>query len=203
MIRRLLEGILENEKEKHFLDRTHKHIALVGKAITKIMDAFPEFSELLGRAIIHDQSKFEEPERTPYIQITWRHKLENEKGGYDPYKDKGYKTPGKLAKEDENKATLHHITTNSHHPEYHLFDKSDANINSQDRDKSNKVVDASRMPALDVAEMVADWQAMSEELGTNTAREWYDKQKGVRWSFSGSQEKLINKLLKVFEGVDK
>ena len=55
------------------------------------------------------------------------------------------------------------------------------------------------MPDLDVAEMVADWQAMSEELQTNTAREWYDKQEGVRWRFSETQKKLIDKVLQVFE----
>ena len=107
-----------NEKEDYFIDRTNKHIALVKKAITKIVKAYPESKELLDRAAIHDASKFKEPERTPYISITWRHKLENEEGEYDPYNNKGYKTPGKLTKEDENKATMIHITTNSHHPEY-------------------------------------------------------------------------------------
>jgi hypothetical protein len=47
--------------------------------------------------------------------------------------------------------------------------------------------------------MVADWQAMSEELKTNTAREWFNKQKDVRWHFSKHQEQLIDKLLSVFE----
>jgi len=55
------------------------------------------------------------------------------------------------------------------------------------------------MPDIDVAEMVSDWQAMSEELGTNTSREWYDKVKDVRWRFSPEQDLLIDKLLKVFE----
>lgn len=66
-------------------------------------------------------------------------------------------------------------------------------------DKSLKVVDASRMPDIAIAEMVADWQAMSEELGTNTAREWFNKVKDVRWHFSPEQEELINKFLAVFE----
>lgn len=55
------------------------------------------------------------------------------------------------------------------------------------------------MPEIDVAEMVADWQAMAEELQTNTAREWFEKQKDVRWHFSERQVKLIDKLLSVFE----
>ena len=189
-----------NEKEDYFVSRTNKHIALVQKACAKIVEAYPRFKELLGRGKMHDASKFKEPERTPYIEISWRHKLEKEKGEFNSYNNKGYKTPGTLTKDDENKATIHHVTTNSHHPEYHLEDKADANINAEDRNKSDKVVDATRMPDLDIAEMVADWQAMSEELKTNTAREWYDKQKGVRWNFSNYQEALIDNLLHVFEG---
>jgi len=200
-IRKILEEIESSmvDKEAHFIKRTKYHIALVGEAINKIVEAFPEFSELLDRASIHDASKFIEPERTPYIEISWRHKIEDEKGDYDPYNNKGYKTPGTLTKDDENKATVHHITSNSHHPEYHLEDKSNANINAEDRNKSDKIVDATRMPDLDIAEMIADWQAMSEELQTNTAREWYNKQKDVRWNFSEHQEALIDKLLQVFE----
>jgi hypothetical protein len=168
-------------------------------AAKKIVDAYPEFDKLLQMVEVHDASKFEEPEKTPYISITWRHKLEDERGEFDPIKDKGYQTPGLLAKEDENRATLHHITTNSHHPEYHLKSKSKANIDDKGRDNSKECVDASMMPDLDIAEMVADWQAMSWELGTNTARDWFNKQKDVRWHFSKSQEQLIDKLLGVFE----
>jgi len=189
----------QDEKEQFFLDRTNNHIRLVQNAAAKIVEAYPEFTELLKQVETHDASKLEEPEKTPYIEITWRHKLENEKGEYDPYKGKGYQTPGKLEKEEENQATLHHITTNSHHPEYHLKDKSDANVNKDDRDKSDKVVYASRMPDIDIAEMIVDWQAMAEELGTNTSREWFEKVKDVRWHFDEEQEELIDKLLKVFE----
>jgi len=189
----------EDEKFKYFLDRTNKHIQLVQNAAAKIVKAYPEFDELLKQVEVHDASKFEEPELNPYIQITWRHKLEKEKGEFDPYNGKGYQTPGNLEKEEENQAALYHITTNSHHPEYWLEDKSDANVNKDDRDKSDKVIDASCMPDIDVAEMVADWVAMAEELGTNTAREWFNKQKDVRWHFSEHQEELIDRLLKVFE----
>jgi len=195
------------EKERHFVTRTTKHIELVQKAIDMIATANPEFREFDGTELAeigkwHDKSKFQEPERTPYISITWRHKLEKEKGEFDSYNGKGYQTPGLLAKEDENKATMYHILNNSHHPEYHLADKGDANIDAKDRDKSLKVVDASAMPALDIAEMVADWVAMSWELQSNTPRQWYDKQKDVRWHFSPEQDVLIDRLLKVFEVTD-
>jgi len=54
-----------------------------------------------------------------------------------------------------------------------------------------------------VAEMVADWQAMSWELGKGSARKWFNKQKDVRWHFSESQEHLIDRLLGVFESKEK
>ena len=185
------------EKEAHFEERTKMHIGLVQKAIEKICsgtewkDGFAEM-DLIERGKTHDASKFNEPERTPYIAISWRHKQDN---------FKGYKTPGQLPDASENEATIHHITTNSHHPEFHLADKSQANISKENRDKSDFVVDATAMPPLDIGEMVADWWAMSEELKTNTAREWFDKQKDVRWHFSEEQEAMIDKLLKRLEGV--
>jgi len=203
-MRNLLEATMDVEKEQYFEERTAKHIALVQGAAKKIAEANPEFkefdsTELLNQVAKHDASKLVEPERTPYVSITWRHKLEKEQNAHDPINGVGYQTPGMLDKESENQATLHHITTNSHHPEYHLADKGDANINAQDRDKSNKVIDASAMPDIDIAEMVADWQAMAEELQKNTARQWFNKQKDVRWHFSDEQVTLIDKLLAVFE----
>ena len=108
----------EDEKEQFFVDRTNKHIKLVQDAAAKIVKAYPEFDELLKQVETHDASKLEEPERTPYIEITWRHRLENEEGEYDPYNGKGYQTPGKLEKGEENEATLRHIRGSSHHPEY-------------------------------------------------------------------------------------
>lgn len=187
------------EKEQFFLDRTNGHIERVQGAAKKIVEAYPELSELLKQVEKHDASKFEEPEVAPYIEITWRHKLEKENDEFDPFNGKGYQTPGELSKEDENEATIHHITTNSHHPEYHLASRyKEANIDDEDRDKSEEI-DASLMPEIDLAEMVADWQAMAEELQTNTAREWFNKQKDVRWHFSEQQVEFIEKLLSVFE----
>jgi len=178
-----------DNKKQHFLDRTEEHISLVQKAAKKIVKKHSEFSDLNEQVKHHDESKFKEPELTPYISLTWRKKTGNSK----------INTKELLSKEEENKATLHHVTSNSHHPEYHLKDKKDANIDPSDRDKSTKCIDAFLMPDIDIAEMVADWQAMSEELKTNTSREWFNKQKDVRWHFSKKQEKLIDKLLKVFD----
>lgn len=193
IINETLDPDMEN-KESWFEERTLNHIDLVKRAAQKLAEYNPEFkefdgTELMAKVESHDQSKFEKPEREPYIELTWRHKTEGWK--------KSYQTPGTIGDDEINNATLHHIKGNDHHPEY--WNKEEANIDPNNRDKSVKLMDASAMPNLAIAEMVADWVAMSEELKTNTARQWFDKTKNVRWKFSPEQEKLIDKLLKVFE----
>jgi len=172
----------EDPKLKHFVDRTNNHIALVKKAAAEIVSAYPEYAALLSQVEMHDASKFEEPELGPYIELTW-----NKKHG------------GDTSTEEMNQATIHHITHNRHHPEFHLEDKERADLSSTNRDDLIECVDAVNMPDIDVAEMVSDWVGMSRELKTNTPREWYDSVKDVRWHFSPEQDILIDKLLKVFE----
>lgn len=186
-----LTMIEDNTDEMYdfFIERTNGHIQRVQDAVQKIANEYPEFEPLIAQAEDHDASKFEEPEKTPYIELTW-----SKKTGKGEADKEGWKAI--------TQATLHHIKNNSHHPEYHLRDKAKANLSSTNRDESIECVDATAMPDIDVAEMVADWQAMSEELETNTSREWFEKVRGVRWSFSREQEQLIDKLLKVFEGDD-
>jgi len=191
------------EMIKFYEDRTLKHISRVQRAARKLsregLISPIETRVLLSNIIKHDQSKFEEPEYTPYVSLTWRHKIENEGGNFDPMTDKGYQTPGLLDKRDENEATLHHVRNNSHHPEYWLDNPADANIDPNNRNKSMKMVDATLMPDLYIVEMVADWQAMSEELGTNTARQWFNKCQDTRWHFSDHQVEFIDKCLRALE----
>jgi hypothetical protein len=175
------------EKEQYFRDRTNKHIGLVQNAAAKIVAAYPEFADLLTMCRHHDASKFCEPECSPYVELTWQHKQDGHKN---------YQTPGAISDEKINQATMHHVLNNTHHPEH--WNQANAGIDPSNRNKGVKCISAAAMPPLAIAEMVADWQAMSEELRTNTAREWYNKQKGVRWNFSAEQDKLIDKLLKVF-----
>ena len=170
----------QKEKDDFFHKRTNEHIERVQNAAKKIVDEFPEYNELLEQVKDHDSTKFEEPEMTPYIELTWN-------------KKEGKNTSSK----EMDEATLHHIKNNKHHPEYHNKDKAD--IDSTNRDSSIECIDASNMDDISIAEMVADWQAMSEELKTNTSREWYDDVKDERWSWSKKQEDLIDKLLGVFE----
>jgi hypothetical protein len=182
------EYILENkEMLDFFIIRTNRHIDLVRKYCKKIADYDPtRFEELISQGEHHDASKLKEPEKTPYISITWRHKFDNYKS---------YKTPGSLTKEDENRATLHHILNNPHHPEYWLKDKSEASLNQKDRNKPGKIVDATLMNDIAIAEMVADWAAMGKELGNNP-KDWADKNVNVRWKFNKHQVDLIYELIK-------
>ena len=77
-----------------------------------------------------------------------------------------------------NKATHHHVTINDHHPEFHYpGNKKDLLLsNSKDRDDplQNKIIDATIMPMNDMAEMVCDWCAMSEERH-NSPMDWAKK----------------------------
>jgi len=60
-----------DEKLEFFIERTNNHIALVKGAAERIVEAYPEFEELLEQVEHHDASKFIEPELTPYIELTW------------------------------------------------------------------------------------------------------------------------------------
>jgi hypothetical protein len=182
-----LENVMTEEMEQHFIARTRRHIALTQKYCVRLEERDPNLAGLSARGLVHDASKFEAPECEPYIWLTWRYKC----------KDDGVPCvlpPGMEAR--INAATEHHILTNAHHPEAHQARRSGL-LNTQDRDKPpREMVDATRMGALYIAEMVADWAAMSEERG-NTARAWADQNVNVRWRFTPAQVALIDRLIDV------
>jgi hypothetical protein len=173
--------------ELHFVARTRRHIALVQKYCVWLEERDPNLAGLAARGLVHDTSKFEDPEYEPYVWLTWRYKC----------KDDGMPCvlpPGMEAR--INAATEHHILANAHHPEAHQARRSGL-LNTQDRDKPpREMVDATHMGALDIAEMVADWAAMSEERG-NTARAWADQNVNVRWRFTPTQVALIDRLIDI------
>lgn len=181
------EGVcpMTDEMKEHFKKRTDKHIGLVQKYCDKI-DQFsmPGLEGLSERAKVHDASKYEEPEYTPYVYLTWDYKIK------DDGKESGFP---KEIKDKMNTATNHHVKNNEHHPEFHT-DQEDV-INRDNRDKPpEEMVDATAMQDLDIAEMVCDWCAMSEERG-NTPHSWADKNVNVRWKFNDDQKKLIYTLM--------
>jgi hypothetical protein len=170
-----------------FEKRTAKHIKLVQKYCKKIADYDDYFAELIERGKVHDQSKYEDPEIDPYVYISWKYKCKDDGKEFEVPKD---------IDDQMNKATEHHIRNkqNKHHPECHC-EKEVALINRKDRDKPpDEIVDATKMPDLDLAEMCADWFAMSEEKG-GTPKNWADKNVNVRWKFTDEQKDLIYELI--------
>uniref|UniRef100_A0A6M3K349 Putative capsid morphogenesis protein n=1 Tax=viral metagenome TaxID=1070528 RepID=A0A6M3K349_9ZZZZ len=176
------------EMKDLFEKRTKLHIKLVQKYVQKVIDLEDKRldKDLLKKELVHDQSKFEEPEYTPYLHVNWHYHL----------KDKGEEyTPSEEIKNQMDKATFHHVKNNKHHPEY--WDKSSTGdvINRNDRDKTpEKMVDATKMPLDYIASMVADWLAMSEEKKTDPF-DWAKKMVNKRWKFTKAQVRLIDDLL--------
>jgi hypothetical protein len=177
---------ITNEMETWFEERTNRHINLVKKYAKLVEEYDPEtFKGLTKQVENHDELKFKEPERTPYIKLTWQHKSDNYKG---------YKTPGTIDNKEINKATLHHILNSDHHPEFWQA-KKEGLLNTNDRDEIPKeIVDATKMPDINVAEMCCDWLAMSHELGTSV-KDWADKTVNKRWKFTNHQKDFIYDLI--------
>lgn len=117
--------------------------------------------ELIDRGDIHDQSKYESEEYIPYVWLSWYYKE----------KDNGFKYPNKDIKNMASQAWKHHERNNSHHPGYHKYIKD--------------------MTDIDIAEMVCDLIAMSQELGGNP-KEFFDNNVKKKFKFNEHQIKNIN-----------
>jgi hypothetical protein len=177
-----------SEMESYYFERTKKHISLVQKYCDKIIKSFPEFYLLEKRKEVHDNSKFLEPELTPYVFITWKYKC---KDSGEIFPDWAPKDIDKLM----NEATIHHILYNDHHPDYWEKRKDVQFINNDNRDKPADLIDATLMPDISIAEMVADWCAVSDER-KSSPKDWADKNINIRWKFNKEQEKLIYNIIK-------
>ena len=165
--------------------RTKMHIGYVENYYQAIADEFG----LDKTPRMHDASKFNAPEeKEPYVWINWM------------YKNKREGTP--LALPDELKksikeATLHHILNNNHHPESSSEDPVCLDVDN--RDRLEKTIRIKEMPVEDVAEMVSDWAAMSQELKTNTPRQWFESVNGKRWAFHPNNVVQILDFISFFE----
>lgn len=156
------------EMYKFFESRTKEHIQRVRDNLSRIATWYDfEPNDIKYRKEVHDRSKYGKEEYIPYVFLTWYHKCKNEK--------KEYKYPDGM-EEVIRKATLHHIVVNPHHPEAH--DKPE------------------NMSSLDLAEMVADWAAMSQELKTSL-KVWVGENIH-KWEFTDVQVKSIYTLVNLF-----
>jgi len=174
---------LEAMKE-HFKYRTGYHLWCVRKWSDRIAALN---DERIDRVLLdlerddHDEGKWTAPEYEPYLYISWNYKCKREGVPFDLPQDIHIQM---------REATFHHVKRHKHHPE--CWDESATIdvLNPSDRDKPAKPVDASKMPLTYVAAMVADWMAMSEELGGHP-KDWADKNANVRWHFTFQQTQLI------------
>jgi len=166
------------EMVEYFFKRTKIHIDLVKKYCIKIYDYNPvKYFLLKTRMARHDKSKYEHPEMGPYTFITWLHYCKDRSIEFEIPKD---------IIDNIDIAIFHHVKSNRHHPEFH-DDYIEIN-------RKNKIVDATTMDSTDIAEMVADWMALSDERG-NLPINWAKSNINIRWNFTDIQVKQIYELI--------
>jgi hypothetical protein len=72
----------------HFTKRTQEHVNRVQGNARLLAQGFPYLKrELISQVNLHDDSKYQEPEVTPYIHITWKYHMEKQGKTYDPPAD--------------------------------------------------------------------------------------------------------------------
>ncbi len=168
----------------YFFTRTKNHIEAVEKWYELVMKYCSDISRITIEN--HDLSKFADPEYTPYIFTTWHYYCK--KKGID------YEIPEDI-KEMAGDATIHHILSNPHHPEYWESNFSKTMFNAESRDSvPAKMVDATKMTEEFITEMIADWFAVAEERETNPY-DWAKMNINKRWNFTDIQIELIYNIL--------
>jgi hypothetical protein len=91
--------------------RTREHIERVRRCLVLLARASDYGEELIERAKIHDASKFGPEERIPYVWLTEYHRCRRN--------GEPFEYPEGIA-ESVKRAIHHHVTTNRHHPEFHV-----------------------------------------------------------------------------------
>lgn len=182
--------LITTDMINHFKYRTGYHLWCVNKWSNKIAslnDSRIDIYELNLERDRHDEGKWIDPEYTPYLLISWSYKCKREKIEFALPED---------IKQKLHEATFHHIKNHRHHPEYWDDSVTIASLSKDDRDKppAGPIVNGAKMPMTYVAAMVADWMAMSEELGGHPAN-WAKDNINVRWKFNDYQICLINDLI--------
>ena len=169
------------EMELYFRDYLKRHIKMVSENAMRLYEAgFVDSDTVVSIALCHDQSKFYEPEYTPYVKRKWFERETNT----EMYRKMG---------DDVKDAIVHHVKNNKHHPEYWSGD-----YRGFDTAEPCHVFN---MPERYVIEMICDWTAMGQELG-NTARAWYGKTKNSRWIFDTTTDDLIRRWLEIFDKLE-
>ena len=148
--------------------RTNEHIERVRKCLALLARVMACGEELIGRARVHDASKFGPEERVPYVWLTEYHRCRRS--------GEPFEYPEGMA-ERVKRAVHHHVTTNRHHPEFHA--------------------DPNDMSDVDLIEMVCDWTAMAQEFDQDggSARGWAEKTVGTRVAFNEDKRRFIFRMI--------
>lgn len=123
-----------NSSELFFENETRKH----QQDVSRFLTSFAQM--ILDRAVIHDASKLESPEREIFIEFT--PKLKATTYGSEEYKS--YLKEMKVALD-------HHYAKNKHHPEFN-------DINGYTFQTGNNCA-INAMDLVDIVEMLCDWMA--------------------------------------------
>ena len=171
----VVEKIMESktytdEQEKYNLKRTNEHI---GRVQVNLKRLFEYDSELDSQIIQKKIKEHDQSKFSPEEYVGYIHTTEKFRPGSN------FKPTPEIQKLIDD-AWAHHKKVNAHHPEYH------SNIEDMSRE--------------DIAEMVADWAAMSQEKGGSLI-EWAENAMKTRFKFTEEQEKLIIEYAKVFKEV--
>ena len=172
------------EMIEFFDKRTNEHIKRVQKYAIRLATNYDMLGGLIKSVNHHDDSKFKDPEYIPYLFITWSYKCKKDGIEFD--------VPSNIQNK-MHQATTNHVLKNPHHPEF--WSENRDPINKTNRDKPKEMIDATNMPILYLAEMVADWSAMSEEHGEAGPYKWRKDNVNVRWKFSDKQVKMIDEFI--------
>ena len=107
-------------------------------------------------------------------------------------------------KNAQYEATIKHRSSSTHHPEYWDTENDIRKlINPSNRDlPTDTPINATKMPFHSVAEMVADWAAVSlERDGEVSPRKWINRELDLRIRFTQEQKEFIYLLTTIIETV--
>jgi hypothetical protein len=161
--------IITKEMREHFQKRMKTHIDRVNYFAKKLTLSFPE----------HDADKFLPENIDIQTKFSWSCFINRSLDGKEA--------------EELDRVTLIHITTQQHHPEYWVDDKS--LLEGFTRHIPTMGLDCSKMSNVAIYEMCCDWCAMAKQFHSHP-KNWADKTVNKRWMFTDEQVTLIYDTLK-------
>ena len=161
--------IVTKEMKEYFYGRMKRHIDRVNYFAKKLSLHFPN----------HDADKFLQENLDIQTKFSWCRFI-NKPLSYEDTKEL-------------DKVTIEHISTQEHHPEYWIEDKS--LLNKFTRHIPVMGLDCSKMSNIAIYEMCCDWCAMAKEFH-NLPITWADKTVNKRWLFTDEQVTMIYDTLK-------